>query len=200
MAKKEDQTTLSAKEIKELQQQNQIFSDVLGKLANRNDDDLSRKKELDIIAKSIDDVIRTEIDDVKKFTGDDVTSFLYKTLSQDERLSNAMMRNIDDIFNSNKNESVASLLFDKNSSKNILLEDLEIISSYIYQLKEAVNATRDAIVTSDDVGQQISRNITFKNMPQDSEQVANAIKPVSYTHLTLPTKNSPCRSRWSPYH
>ena len=23
---------------------------------------------------------------------------------------------------------------------------------------------------------------------------------VSYTHLTLPTKNSPCRSRWSPYH
>ena len=24
--------------------------------------------------------------------------------------------------------------------------------------------------------------------------------PVSYTHLTLPTKNSPCRSRWSPYH
>ena len=26
------------------------------------------------------------------------------------------------------------------------------------------------------------------------------IYPVSYTHLTLPTKNSPCRSRWSPYH
>ena len=25
-------------------------------------------------------------------------------------------------------------------------------------------------------------------------------QPVSYTHLTLPTKNSPCRSRWSPYH
>ena len=32
-------------------------------------------------------------------------------------------------------------------------------------------------------------------------QVAEEIeKPVSYTHLTLPTKNSPCRSRWSPYH
>ena len=26
------------------------------------------------------------------------------------------------------------------------------------------------------------------------------INTVSYTHLTLPTKNSPCRSRWSPYH
>ena len=24
--------------------------------------------------------------------------------------------------------------------------------------------------------------------------------PVSYTHLTLPTSNNLCRSRWSPYH
>ena len=24
--------------------------------------------------------------------------------------------------------------------------------------------------------------------------------PVSYTHLTLPTKYNSCRSRWSPYH
>ena len=29
---------------------------------------------------------------------------------------------------------------------------------------------------------------------------AKNYKTVSYTHLTLPTKNSPCRSRWSPYH
>ena len=28
----------------------------------------------------------------------------------------------------------------------------------------------------------------------------HCIEAVSYTHLTLPTKNSPCRSRWSPYH
>ena len=27
-----------------------------------------------------------------------------------------------------------------------------------------------------------------------------AYKPVSYTHLTLPTKSDECRSRWSPYH
>ena len=27
-----------------------------------------------------------------------------------------------------------------------------------------------------------------------------AVKAVSYTHLTLPTKQVQCRSRWSPYH
>ena len=26
------------------------------------------------------------------------------------------------------------------------------------------------------------------------------LMPVSYTHLTLPTKEDECRSRWSPYH
>ena len=28
----------------------------------------------------------------------------------------------------------------------------------------------------------------------------NNLTPVSYTHLTLPTRRDSCRSRWSPYH
>ena len=28
----------------------------------------------------------------------------------------------------------------------------------------------------------------------------NGVWAVSYTHLTLPTKEDECRSRWSPYH
>ena len=30
--------------------------------------------------------------------------------------------------------------------------------------------------------------------------LTGGIIPVSYTHLTLPTKVLVCRSRWSPYH
>ena len=30
--------------------------------------------------------------------------------------------------------------------------------------------------------------------------VTSLLTPVSYTHLTLPTTGSLCRSRWSPYH
>ena len=33
--------------------------------------------------------------------------------------------------------------------------------------------------------------VTYKGVP---------IRPVSYTHLTLPTTTHGCRSRWSPYH
>ena len=31
-------------------------------------------------------------------------------------------------------------------------------------------------------------------------RVKNSIEAVSYTHLTLPTNEQQCRSRWSPYH
>ena len=32
------------------------------------------------------------------------------------------------------------------------------------------------------------------------ECTVHCYKPVSYTHLTLPTNYLQCRSRWSPYH
>ena len=34
----------------------------------------------------------------------------------------------------------------------------------------------------------------------DDRDAARAVRPVSYTHLTLPTMSLVCRSRWSPYH
>ena len=42
---------------------------------------------------------------------------------------------------------------------------------------------------------------------QEAQRIPNkmnakrpTLRPVSYTHLTLPTNNPWCRSRWSPYH
>ena len=32
------------------------------------------------------------------------------------------------------------------------------------------------------------------------DRMPHTSRPVSYTHLTLPTKLEWCRSRWSPYH
>ena len=33
-----------------------------------------------------------------------------------------------------------------------------------------------------------------------TESRLHLVRPVSYTHLTLPTIAAECRSRWSPYH
>ena len=42
---------------------------------------------------------------------------------------------------------------------------------------------------------------TIRQVPAENRaESADAIRPVSYTHLTLPTSAVACRSRWSPYH
>ena len=37
-------------------------------------------------------------------------------------------------------------------------------------------------------------------LDKQSGRYGKEFKPVSYTHLTLPTIRHRCRSRWSPYH
>ena len=44
------------------------------------------------------------------------------------------------------------------------------------------------------------KNIEKRALYYWSKMYIESIKSVSYTHLTLPTKLSGCRSRWSPYH
>ncbi|MNI41352.1 hypothetical protein D3C73_956030 [compost metagenome] len=54
------------------------------------------------------------------------------------------------------------MFHERHKNLNILYDDLEMICSELYELMEAINATRDAIVTSDDITQKVSRNINIK--------------------------------------
>ena len=60
-------------------------------------------------------------------------------------------------------------------------------------------------ITANSLASQTSGTATASQILSGQTAWINGAKvtgtiPVSYTHLTLPTKNSPCRSRWSPYH
>ena len=56
---------------------------------------------------------------------------------------------------------------------------------HVYQM---IHTTPEALLCVDDLG-DIS-----------SSRFGTTANAVSYTHLTLPTKDTRCRSRWSPYH
>ena len=61
----------------------------------------------------------------------------------------------------------------------MLYEDLEMICSQLFELDEAVLTTRDAIVTSDDVANTISRTLKFHNTTTiDSDDVSVYIKTI----------------------
>ena len=46
----------------------------------------------------------------------------------------------------------------------------------------------------------MARSLSESPLKMQSVIIAYTLTTVSYTHLTLPTTCTPCRSRWSPYH
>ena len=88
----------------------------------------------------------------------------------------------------------------------------EKMKAMLRETKENVQGTnsdgKKTGIQINGVDQEEERNIQpEKNeetrIQKNEERLRNLqdiLKPVSYTHLTLPTTGSLCRSRWSPYH
>ena len=51
-----------------------------------------------------------------------------------------------------------------------------------------------------EIREQLARGGLGEVFVARDKQLNRSVAPVSYTHLTLPTITSGCRSRWSPYH
>ena len=47
---------------------------------------------------------------------------------------------------------------------------------------------------------EVTESMLMEGTERTIEDLTAIRQPVSYTHLTLPTKEDECRSRWSPYH
>ena len=62
------------------------------------------------------------------------------------------------------------------------------------QVAENVRLARSLECTNPDLDED------FVEFYKETCEKISSLLPVSYTHLTLPTMASVCRSRWSPYH
>ena len=58
----------------------------------------------------------------------------------------------------------------------------------------------DSRTTPDPRGQALCLDKIPGHQCAHDSQMGPGTRPVSYTHLTLPTRRDSCRSRWSPYH
>ena len=77
------------------------------------------------------------------------------------------------------------------ANKGVLfLDELPEFSKSVLEVLRQPMESKDII---------ISRANASVRYPADFQLIV-ALNPVSYTHLTLPTKLEWCRSRWSPYH
>jgi DNA-binding ferritin-like protein (Dps family) len=130
--------------------------------------DTSRDDEIKKLNLEIDKVINSEISSMKNFTGEDVSTFLYKLLNDYDKDKQRNVKTIEDIFtNSADSNAILNFFYDRYRSRNLLFEDLNVITEQLFQLNEAVYTTRDAIVTSDDVSSLMSRQLVFKDLDKD---------------------------------
>ena len=83
----------------------------------------------------------------------------------------------------NKND-IPHLYVTNNSTKTP-----EEVTEKLKEMK--IDAKPDEVVTS---------ALATANYIAEENSQASVYMPVSYTHLTLPTTCTRCRSRWSPYH
>jgi hypothetical protein len=161
MAKADKELKASVKKIqKPLVRMNTLFNDIMDTLSNSNTN--TRDRELTKLTKDIDDVIFQEIQGLTKFTGDDISTFLVKLFNDQDVAANVGIKDIDDIFE-NESNGLFTFFKDRYRNQNLLYEDLSVITSQLYELNEALLATRDAVVTSDEMSTIVSRTLRFKN-------------------------------------
>jgi hypothetical protein len=145
---------------KPLNRLNNAFTSMISRMTDSGSD---RDLELERLIDDVDRVVQGELEYMKNYTGSaDIGTYLVKLMNdQNDNRYTPPVKTIEDIFG-NDTGSVFSMFHERHKNLNILYDDLEMICSELYELMEAINATRDAIVTSDDISQKVSRTINIK--------------------------------------
>ena len=190
MAKNNTQTN-DEKEKKKVVSLNDTFKNIMKNVSySVHNTDGARDAELYDIMKNVDDIINAELTNTKSITSDDMSTFLVKLFNDfDQKSGDIGKKSIDEIF-TDESAGLFQFFQQRYQNQNLLYEDLNMITSQLFELEEAVLTTRDAIVTSDDIAQTVSRTIKFSNVDNDDEIYNTYIRTVEEMErrLKLPTK------------
>ena len=98
-----------------------------------------------------------------------------------------------------EDEAVAAMMNDRFVPVKIDREELPDIDAHYMNALQAMTGQGGWPMTifATPAGSPFYAGTYFPPAPRGN---LPAFTPVSYTHLTLPTKEDECRSRWSPYH
>lgn len=184
--KKEEKVIQTSKEEVKL---NDLFRDLYKKISiNTHDVDVdANKTSMDTMSEKIKRVIADDMEEMKTYGGEnDLSRFLMNTIqnSGSTKFSSNITdpRNpentLENLFTSGEG-SIFTSFQERFKNKALLFNDLEIISEQLVELSEAINTTRDDIVSSDDVGADISKSLTFSvDGVEDDEKYDELVEEV----------------------
>ena len=120
----------------------------------------SRIDKVDSLNDDFNKLLKSEIDTMTKASDGDTTGFITRLFSDNNKKSANIARNLEDIFSTNEGQ-LESFLNDQYRNRLIKQSDLHEVASQLNELTEAINISRDAIVSPDIVDGHMSRTLTF---------------------------------------
>lgn len=167
MAKqKKDKVTVTKIE-KPLVKLNNVFNKMMDDISG---DSVKRNEDINKLLDRVDSIVDGEIDELADFAGDDISTFLVKVFNEFEgEMGN--IQSIEDIFKADE-AGIVDMFMNKYKNRNLLLDELSLIYTQLYELEEAVLATRDAVISSDNVSNNVSRVINIKNTANEKEKTS----------------------------
>lgn len=149
----------------------------------------SNKQDIDSVDNSVSDIVRSELKTTKSITGDDMSMFLVKLFNEQDYNRTAEYNTLEDIFQGT-DESLIQFFQDRYQNRNLMYEDLNMITTQLFEMEEAVKTTVDAIITSDDISQTISSTLKFENAVGGDERADAYISSIKKMEreLNIPAK------------
>lgn len=181
MAKNKKDIDISKDEVK----LNSLFQDMYKKISSNTYgmDKSENLDQLNNLSDKINKVINDDLEEMKEYGGkNDLTRFLLNTLQNSNKYNSIDTKNgnndtLENLFLS-KDGSIFSTFEERFRNKSVLFNDLDIISEQLVELNEAINTTRDDIVSSDDLGSDISRSLSFSTNGKESDSYDDLIEQV----------------------
>ena len=115
------------------------------------------------------DILNKGLEDLTKAKEGDVSSFLSKLYSRDKKLNatNQLLNNQFLSISGDEYSTMQSFIYEAYRNKLLEQSDLHEVASSLIELSEAINITRDAIISADVVDGKMNRDLNFDNIDTD---------------------------------
>ena len=172
MADKKDKKTLSSRAINNITKLNRNITDTTDQLLDDMQSSIYGSvpsTEVDALDSEFADIISKELKSMTSKMDGDVSGFLDKLYTDSQKRSSNYVKNVEHIFQSSQTQA-QSILTEAYRNKMLKRADIREVSSQLNELREAINITRDAIVSSNMIDGDICRSLVIDYSSKDESE------------------------------
>lgn len=172
MADKKEKKTLSSRAINNITKLNRNITDTTDQLLDGMETSIygsTPSTEVDALDSEFADIVSKELKSMTSKMDGDISGFLDKLYTDSQKRSSNYVKNVEHIFQSTQNQA-QSILTEAYRNKMLKRADIKEVASQLNELREAINITRDAVVSSNMVEGDICRTLVIDNSSKDESE------------------------------